>query len=199
MIETICRQCRTPFAARRRTAAFCDDACRKQHQRRTHSEMQRHEWYTASAVVEAARNTMGAIDLDPASSPVANEIVCANRYFTVRDDGLAQPWSGRIWLNPPYGKLAPKFVAKFYAEYQAGRIDAACLLLAVHHVTTVWFEALRAVTPIYCFPAQRLKFSGVAGRPMHGSVILGIGVDPQAFTGQFGRFGLILHSATAPQ
>ena len=53
---------------------------------------------------------MGGIDLDPASCAEANKIVQAKQFYSQRDDGLKQPWFGRIWLNPPYGRFAPKFV-----------------------------------------------------------------------------------------
>ncbi len=46
-------------------------------------------------------------DLDPASCPKELSSVPARRIFTVEDDGLSQPWEGRVWLNPPYSKPAP--------------------------------------------------------------------------------------------
>ena len=46
-------------------------------------------------------------DLDPASCPKELSAVPARRIFTVEDDGLSQPWEGRVWLNPPYSKPAP--------------------------------------------------------------------------------------------
>lgn len=62
------------------------------------------EYYTPPYVVDAARQVMGGIDLDPASCARANEIVRATQYFTVRDDGLAQVWrADRVFLNPPGG------------------------------------------------------------------------------------------------
>ena len=42
-------------------------------------------------------------DLDVASPPHPTEVQC-DRYFTQEDDGLAQPWTGRVWCNPPFSK-----------------------------------------------------------------------------------------------
>jgi len=85
------------------------------------------EWYTPAPYVEAARNVLGGIDLDPASCEEANKTVGASVYFTpepyVKDsiapavctDGLSEPWyiedfdnrwaPSRVFLNPPYGFL----------------------------------------------------------------------------------------------
>ena len=62
------------------------------------------EMYTPPEIIEAARRTMGGIDLDPASSLIANQRVKADYIFTKDNDGLAQQWLGNIWMNHPFSK-----------------------------------------------------------------------------------------------
>jgi hypothetical protein len=183
-----CKRRVEPQAVRRgRPKRFCSDACRQAYAHATAREMARHEWYSGPAVVEAARQVLGGIDLDPASSKKANEIVQATSFYTIRHDGLRQPWSGRLWLNPPYGTHAPKWVRRF-AEAFPHDVPAAILLLAVHHMTTKWFAPLAALQPIACMPDHRLPFSGSVEHPMHGSVILGFGVEEGRFREAFRPF-----------
>ncbi len=48
----------------------------------------------------------GSIDLDPASSSVANSIIQAERIFTWRENGLIQPWKAKnVYLFPPRSTL----------------------------------------------------------------------------------------------
>ena len=64
--------------------------------------------YTPREVVEAARATMGGIDLDPASCALANrELVKASTWFgpgSNVENGFTTTWEGRVFLNPPGGK-----------------------------------------------------------------------------------------------
>jgi hypothetical protein len=50
------------------------------------------EWFTPSRYINAAREVMGAIDLDPATHPLAQTTVQADRFFTREDNALDKPW-----------------------------------------------------------------------------------------------------------
>ena len=89
------------------------------------------EWYTPAPVIEAAREVLGTITLDPASSEIANRVVRAEKYYTAEQDGLRRQWEGTVWCNPPYGRLAGRFVKKLLAEHARGRVSEAIVLLNV--------------------------------------------------------------------
>lgn len=46
-------------------------------------------------------------DLDVACPPHGSVNVPARHFYTQADDGLIQPWHGRVWMNPPYSQPAP--------------------------------------------------------------------------------------------
>ena len=60
------------------------------------------EWYTPPEYLERVRAVLGGIDLDPASSKVAQKTVKAKRHFTKVEDALKREWHGRTFMNPPY-------------------------------------------------------------------------------------------------
>lgn len=151
------------------------------------------EWYTPARYIEAARRVLGAIDLDPASCDEANETVDAHVYFTADDDGLSQTWHGRVWLNPPYGRVAGDFIAKLIREFDAGRVPAAVALVNAHATDTDWFQALWDHT--LCFTDHRIDFAaGTADRSgsTHGSVFAYLGKHEGDFAREFSNFGAVV-------
>jgi len=67
------------------------------------------DYYTPQWVFDAMGITF---DLDVAAPPGGVAWLPATRYFTMADDGLEQPWDGRVWMNPPYSNPTP-WVDKF--------------------------------------------------------------------------------------
>ena len=153
------------------------------------------EWYTPAPYVEAAREVMGSIDLDPASHPMANDIVKAARYFTIEEDGLAQSWSGNVWLNPPYGGLSAEFVSRAVEGYTVGRISAATILVSAHATDADWFQPLFSY-PL-CSTHHRIGFYSsetlaAASGATHGSVFAYLGPHIQRFASVFAKFGAVV-------
>jgi ParB family chromosome partitioning protein len=156
------------------------------------------EWYTPQEYITAARDVLGGIDLDPASNPVAQERVQAALYYTVEQDGLAQAWSGRVWLNPPYAHpLVEQFTDKLVTEYRAGAITAAIML--VNNATdTIWWQKASEASSAICFPQGRIRFEracGKPGSPLQGQSVLYFGGGVDRFSSTFETFGRVLHQA----
>lgn len=150
------------------------------------------EWYTPAEYLDAARGVLGGIDLDPASSAVAQRLVQARKYFTKEDDGLGKSWAGRVWMNPPYASgLVDRFVDKLAAHYAAGDVTAAVCL--VNNATdTKWFRQGADTASAICFPTGRVRFlrpDGEEGAPLQGQAVLYLGEDVDKFIGAFTNLG----------
>jgi len=57
------------------------------------------EWYTPVQYIEAAREVMGEIDIDPATSEYGQSRINADIYHTKDNDGLEAPWLRRHYWN----------------------------------------------------------------------------------------------------
>lgn len=65
------------------------------------------EWLTPHEIIQA----LGEFNLDPCS-PVNRPWNTAQKHYTIIDDGLKQPWEGRVWLNPPYSLKLSQWLEK---------------------------------------------------------------------------------------
>lgn len=173
--------------------------------------MRTSEWYTRPTYIEAAREVMGSIELDPASCAAANAIVQAERYYSKEQNGLLQEWHARsLWLNPPYGRSGKMigmhqssikmFVDKCLHHYQHGDVLQA-IILATTEVNAKWFYPLWQYT--LCIPDHRVNFIVPIQQKnkysqMFGTCFVYLGPNEAKFTEVFSRFGRIVRAIDTP-
>ena len=150
------------------------------------------EWYTPVEYIEAVYEVMGGIDLDPASNYQANETVKASEFYAEEDDGLFQPWGGRVFLNPPYGKSGPAFVRKLVDELD-NTVTEAIVLVNSRATDAEWFQAM--FDGIICFTDHRIDFDSPEEKrtsSTHGSCFIYFGPNRAKFAKVFSRFGNVV-------
>lgn len=153
------------------------------------------EWYTPEQYIESARIVMGSIDLDPASSIIANKRVKANVIFTKDDSGLEKEWFGNIWMNPPY---AQPLIAQFIEQLTVQKGYNQAIVLVNNGTETQWGQMLLKISNAVCFHAGRIKFidpNGIPGAaPLQGQMICYIGKNSIAFINEFSKYGTCFQS-----
>lgn len=157
------------------------------------------EWHTPAEIIALVRAVLGGIDLDPASNAAAQRIVRARRFYSKADNGLDQPWDGRVFLNPPYSAVIAAFVGKLLHEYRANRITAA-ILLTNNSTDAKWFHQAMAAAEAVCFTLGRIafcKWNGERGAPPQGQALFYFGRDRSRFIQSFARLGSIVRLEAA--
>lgn len=110
------------------------------------------EWETPQRLVEQLADEFapGGFDLDPAAT---NDNHKALKWYTQADDGLAQPWFGKVFLNPPYSATR-KWLAKARAEVAAGNAELVVCLVPASVGTRWWREAEPSASLTRISPAR---------------------------------------------
>ena len=122
-------------------------------------------WATPQDTFDALAAEFGPFDLDVCATP---ENAKCPRYYTREDDGLAQPWTGRCWMNPPYGRTIGQWMKKAYEESQRGAL-VVCLVPA--RTDTAWWHDYAMKGQIR-FLRGRLKFGGAANSAPFPSAVV---------------------------
>lgn len=154
------------------------------------------EYYTPTWIVEAAREVMGSIDLDPASSAKANEIVKAGDYISLPfDNGLHWFWKGNIWLNHPFSRKSNHlWIDKLLESYELGFLKQACCITYAS-TSEKWFQPLMDYPQ--CYFSRRVNYiDGVTGKikkgVTKGSVVTYLGLNVEKFYTVFSKYGKVM-------
>jgi hypothetical protein len=110
------------------------------------------EWLTPPEILQA----LGPFDLDPCA-PIKRPWPMAAEHYTVEDNGLAQPWVGRVWCNPPYGLEAARWLDRM-AQHGNG-----IALIFARTETRMFFDHVWRRADAVLFIEGRLHFHHVNG------------------------------------
>lgn len=113
------------------------------------------DFYTPAWIFER----MGIeFELDVCAPPGGIPWIPARRHFTQEDDGLAQPWRGMVWMNPPFSAPDP-WVKRF--------IRHGCGVALVPMSNGMWFHDLWGAADALTLPSARaFKFEQGGGIPI---------------------------------
>ena len=111
------------------------------------------EWLTPKYITD----TLGPFDLDPCSPGTRRPWDTAMYHLDEADNGLAAPWFGTVWCNPPYGRETFKWLAKL-ADHNNG-----IALVFARTETVGFFEQVWERADAVFFFKGRLKFWYVDG------------------------------------
>lgn len=133
--------------------------------------MLKDEWLTPPDIIKA----LGEFTLDPCA-PIVRPWNTAKKHYTIEDNGLKQPWEGRVWCNPPYGSETEKWLKRL-AHHGNGMA-----LIFARTETKMFFDQVWNKADALLFIEGRLHFHHVDGSRAKGnsgapSVIVAYGKD----------------------
>jgi hypothetical protein len=111
------------------------------------------EWLTPPEIIRA----LGVFDLDPCA-PATRPWPTALHHYTVADNGLAQDWWGRVWLNPPYDRHIRRWLERLATH------DNGIALVAARTETKHWHSWVWPKASAILFMQGRPHFHYVDGR-----------------------------------
>jgi hypothetical protein len=156
------------------------------------------DFFTSPEIVDAGREAMGGIDVDLASHWLANFVHRIPDYYDVTKSAFDHEWTGRAWLNPPYGNNAPWFEKAAY-HLSSGSLEQLIILSPMWAFTTTIARPLMELasatlvfspTPsFWCSLDKRNQPDDWKGSN-HPHAVVYFGERRAEFLQAFARFGL---------
>lgn len=114
--------------------------------------MKNDEWLTPPEILRA----LGDFDLDPCA-PAVRPWETAASHICLPYDGLSAEWYGRVWLNPPFGREAVKWLRRL-AKHGNG-----VALIPARTETKMFYECVWSMSDAILFIKDRPHFHLVDG------------------------------------
>ncbi len=115
------------------------------------------DWLTPRFIIDS----LGPFDMDPCAAD-PRPWPTAKVHFTKADNGLAQTWKGRVWLNPPYGEDIFTWISRL-----AGHGQGTALVFA-RTDTEWWHRYVFPVAHALVFCRGRVQFIRNDGKEFTG-------------------------------
>ena len=135
-------------------------------------------WATPQALFDSL-DAEFHFDLDPCACP---ETAKCKRFYT-GIEGLMQPWEGRVFVNPPFGRPLKEWVARCAGACSNGA-EIVVALLPVR-TDTAWWHDFADRAEERRFLRGRLKFGEAKNSaPFPSAVVVFRGVDDERRKGR---------------
>jgi phage N-6-adenine-methyltransferase len=138
-----------------------------------------HGWETPADLFDLIERGAGAFDLDPCA-PDKPGTVRSTRRYTATEDGLSREWRGRVFMNPPYGRALPRWLAKAAAEAEAGAEVVG--LVPLRSETEWWHTHVVGRAAVFVLRGRLFFGDGEWGAPF-GSALVVWGGSPETLAG----------------
>jgi hypothetical protein len=148
------------------------------------------DWCTPESVLAPVREFLGRISLDPCSND--RSTVGAEVRWSLPADGLAPPWRGTVYVNPPYGAGLDRWVEKSSWEAHELRRCEVVMLLPAAVDTRMWQDVLFPTAAAVCFWRGRIRFVGAKAAAPMACALAYWGPRAQRFAAVFEKHGRVV-------
>ena len=130
-----------------------------------------HNWTTPRPLLATLTSILGRVDLDPCAPEIHAHRTTAHHHITAADNGLLLDWFGNVFLNPPYGRSLPHWIAKVQTESQRPDVHSIIALIPARTDTSYWHRHVVGHAHVW-FLQGRLSFgAGSTPAPFPSALI----------------------------
>lgn len=129
---------------------------------------QKQDWGTPDHVFDQLNRTY-RFTLDAAAS--AENTKC-ERFIDEAQDAFKTPWTGRVWLNPPYGRALARWVERAFEQSQSEDVEHVVVLIPARTDTRYWHDFVMRSHQVFLVKG-RIRFEGApASAPFPSAIVV---------------------------